>query len=118
MLIFLKKEVELYNKWLKNFNDVIDNKMGDFYRKFSKTDAGAKKAILKMVQERACDRAQLEIEKVYVDDMIPNIYENLQKQEQVNLAMKVKPYVKKLRCSFPGYHCPSTCGHPRIDRKL
>ena len=50
--------------------------------------------------------------------MIPNIYENLQKQEQVNLAMKVKPYVKKLRCSFPGYHCPSTCGHPRIDRKL
>lgn len=75
------------------------------------------KNILKYVaQERACERAQLEIERLYVNNMIPDIYENLQNNE--TLANNVKPYVKKLRCSFPGYHCPSGCGHPRIDRDL
>lgn len=79
----------------------------------------ALKDILKFIaQERACDRAQLEIEKVYVDDMIPDIYENLKKQGNDALADNVYPYVKKLRCSFPGYHCPGTCGHPRINRDL
>lgn len=77
------------------------------------------KNILKYVaQERACERAQLEIEKVYVNDIIPDVYENLQKQNNETLANNVKPYVKKLRCSFPNYHCPSGCGHPRIDREL
>lgn len=71
-----------------------------------------------LAQERACDRAQLEIEKVYVDDMIPDIYNNLINEGKNDIAEKVKPYVKKLRCGFPGYHCPGTCGHPRINREL
>ena len=80
---------------------------------------GTLKNILKYVaQERACDRAQLEIEKVYVDDMIPDIYNNLINEGKNDIAEKVKPYVKKLRCGFPGYHCPGTCGHPRINRDL
>ena len=77
------------------------------------------KIILKFVaQERACDRAQLEIERVYVDDMIPDLYNNLKSKGNDDLARNVEPYVKKLRCAFPGYHCPGTCGHPRIDRNL
>lgn len=77
------------------------------------------KNILKYVgQERACDRAQLEIQRVYVDDMIPDLYNNLKNNGQEKLAEKVKPYVKKLRCGFPGYHCPGCCGHPRLNRDL
>lgn len=107
----------LVKEWLKDINSLKEVYPQGQLIKVNR--CGSIKDILKFVaQERACDRAQLEIEKVYVDDMIPNIYENLQKQEQVNLAMKVKPYVKKLRCAFPGYHCPGVCGHPRIDRKL
>lgn len=71
-----------------------------------------------VAQERCCDRAQLEIERVYLDDIIPKTYEGLKNNGYDALADKVKPYVKKLRCSFPGYHCPGVCGHPRVDRKL
>ena len=107
----------LVKEWLKDINNLKEVYPQGQLIKVNR--CGTLKDVLKYVaQERACDRAQLEIERVYVDDMIPNIYENLQKQEQVNLAMKVKPYVKKLRCAFPGYHCPGVCGHPRIDRKL
>ena len=50
--------------------------------------------------------------------MIPDIYNNLINEGKNDIAEKVKPYVKKLRCGFPGYHCPGTCGHPRINREL
>lgn len=75
------------------------------------------KNMLKFVsQERACDMAQLEIEKVYTNDIIPTVYHELLKQNKNDLAETVKPYVKKLRCQYPGYHCPNPCRHPRIDR--
>lgn len=76
------------------------------------------RAILKFVaQERACERAQLEIQKVYTDDIIPTVYKEL-KNTNEKLAEEVKPYVKKLRCGFPGYKCPGTCGRPRIKRDI
>ena len=34
------------------------------------------------------------------------------------LAEEVKPYVKKLRCGFPGYKCPGKWGRPRINRDI
>lgn len=76
------------------------------------------RAMLKFVaQERACERAQLEIQSVYTDDIIPNVYKEL---EQINeeLAKEVEPYVKRLRCGFPGYKCPGKCGRPRINRDI
>ena len=113
----IEGDEKLVKEWLKDINSVKEVYPQGQLIKVNR--CGTLKDILKFVaQERACDRAQLEIERVYVDDMIPKIYENLQTQDQVNLAMKVKPYVKKLRCAFPGYHCPGTCGHPRLDRKL
>ena len=94
------------------FLEILKRVLSDLHQKKYKN-------ILKYVaQERACDRAQLEIEKVYVDDMIPDIYNNLINEGKNDIAEKVKPYVKKLRCGFPGYHCPGTCGHPRINREL
>ena len=75
--------------------------------------------MLKFVaQERACDMAQLEIERVYTHDIIPDVYQGLIDNNQEELAQIIKPYVKKLRCGFPGYTCPAPCRHPRIDRKL
>ena len=68
--------------------------------------------------ERCCDRAQLEIEKLHTHQMIPDIYAGLLEQGDTQLAEQLKPYVKKLRCQFPNYHCPSPCGHPRINRQL
>ncbi len=77
------------------------------------------KNMLKFVaQERACDMAQLEIERVYTHDIIPDVYEGLLNNGHEELAQTIKPYVKKLRCGFPGYHCPTPCHHPRIDRKI
>ena len=77
------------------------------------------KNMLKFVaQERACDMAQLEIERVYTHDIIPNVYNGLIQNNHENLAETIKPYVKRLRCAFPGYNCPTPCHHPRIDRKI
>ena len=77
------------------------------------------KNMLKFVaQERACDMAQLEIERVYTHDIIPDTYQGLLQNNYENLAEIVNPYVKRLRCGYPGYTCPTPCHHPRIDRKI
>lgn len=77
------------------------------------------KNMLKFVaQERACDMAQLEIERVYTHDIIPAVYDGLLDNNHESLAETIKPYVKKLRCAYPGYNCPNPCKHPRIDRKI
>ena len=77
------------------------------------------RSMLKFVsQERACDRAQLEIQRVYTDDIIPDVYEGLKENNKEELAEAVKPYVKRLRCAYPGYRCPGPCGHPRIKRDI
>ena len=76
------------------------------------------RAMLKFVaQERACERAQLEIQDIYTNDIIPTVYKELENTNE-KLAEEVKPYVKKLRCGFPGYKCPGTCGRPRIKRDI
>ena len=113
----IKDNKELVSMWLKDMESVKEIYPQGELIKVNR--CGTLKNILKYVaQERACDRAQLEIEKVYVDDMIPDIYNNLINEGKNDIAEKVKPYVRKLRCGFPRYHCPGTCGHPRINREL
>jgi hypothetical protein len=68
-------------------------------------------------KERCCERAQLEIEQVYYNQIIPDTYENLLNKDP-NLAETIKPYVKKLRCQYKDYTCPSFCGHPRQNRDI
>ncbi|MEG1900395.1 MAG: FAD-dependent thymidylate synthase [Bacilli bacterium] len=71
-----------------------------------------------VAKERACEHAQLEIEYLYTHKVIPDIYEGLDDSRQYELADKLSPYVKKLRCQYPTYNCPNPCGHPRFDRDL
>lgn len=113
----LNDNEELKEEWIKDINKVKDLFPQGQLLKVNRT--GTVKNILKYVsQERACDRAQLEIQRVYTDDIIPNVYKGLQENNKEALANEVKPYVKKLRCAYPGYKCPSPCGHPRLNRDL
>ena len=81
--------------------------------------SGSLKNIINFVsKERCCDRAQCEIENLYANEIIPDIYENLELTGQTQLQEELKPYVKKLRCAYPTYNCPKKCGHPRLKRDL
>lgn len=67
-------------------------------------------------KERACDRAFLETEDMFTNQMIPDIYDGLVSEGKTALAEELKPYVRKLRCMYPDYNCPGKCGHPRVTR--
>jgi hypothetical protein len=67
-------------------------------------------------KERACVNAQNETQDIFTNALIPKYYEELIKQGKDNLAQELKPYVKRLRCSYPTYKCPRPCGHPRVER--
>jgi len=69
-------------------------------------------------KERACDRAFLETEDMFTNQMLPDIYAGLLKEGKIELAEALAPYVGKLRCMYPDYNCPAKCGHPRIRRKF
>lgn len=73
-----------------------------------------------MGKERACDKAQQEIENWYVNQFVPDIVNGLEKMneyEKEYLILK-KEYLNKCRCAYPTYHCPNPCGHPRTKRKF
>lgn len=69
-------------------------------------------------QERACEKAQQEIENWYVTKFLPDIIDGLstmpEYQEEYQL-LKEK-YLNKCRCAYPNYNCPNPCGHPRVRR--
>lgn len=71
-----------------------------------------------MGKERACDRAQQEIENWYVNQLIPAIVEGLSKRPEYEEEYKLlrTRYLKRCRCAYPNYHCPNPCGHPRPKR--
>ena len=50
--------------------------------------------------------------------MIPAIYEGLEEKGEKELVKVLAPYVHKLRCQYPGYHCPTPCGNAKINRKI
>lgn len=77
------------------------------------------KNIIKFVsQERSCTRAQLEIERVYTNHIIPTIYQTFEEEQNKELIKVLDPYVYKLRCQYPDYHCPTPCGNPNLHRKI
>ena len=113
--LILEGNNDLKNEWIKDMYKV--SKLYPQGQLIKVNRLMSVKNMLKFVsQERACDMAQLEIERVYTHDIIPDVYKGLLDNNYENLANIVKPYVKKLRCAYPGYTCPSPCHHPRIDR--
>lgn len=113
----IKNNENLVNAWVRDMTSIKDIYPQGQLIKVNRT--ASVRNILKFVaQERCCNRAQVEIERVYFDDIIPGLYNGLLENGQDELASKVKPYVKKLRCGFPGYHCPGTCGKANPKRDI
>jgi len=80
---------------------------------------GSLKNIIQFIgQERACEKAQQEIENWYVNILLPDIVKGLEgKPEYEKLYQEVKQkYLNKCRCAYPNYTCPSPCGHARTKR--
>ncbi len=70
-------------------------------------------------KERACERAFLETEDMFVNKMLPDIYHNLFKENKDELALVLAPYINRQRCMYPDYNCPTPCGHARVrERKF
>lgn len=115
--LILECNTNLKNEWIQDMNKV--SRLYPQGQLIKVNRSMSIKNMLKYVsQERACDMAQLEIERIYTHDIIPDVYNGLINNNYNNLVEIVKPYVKKLRCGFPGYTCPNPCHHPRIDRKI
>lgn len=71
-----------------------------------------------MGKERACDRAQQEIESWYTAKFLPDIIEGLSQRPEYQKEYQLlkSKYLDKCRCAYPTYHCPNPCGHPRVRR--
>ena len=76
------------------------------------------KIIQFMGKERACDRAQQEIENWYVNVFLPEVIAGLKKREEYQEEAKYleENYINRCRCAYPDYTCPNPCGHPRVRR--
>ena len=108
---------ELVNEWINDINSVKNVYPQGQMIKVNRI--GSLKNIIKFVsQERACTRAHLEIERVYTNHIIPTIYNELKENGEKELVKILKPYVHKLRCQYPNYHCPTPCGNPNVNRKI
>lgn len=113
----LEDNQKLKEEWINDMNSIKDVFPQGQLVKVNR--CSSIRNILKFVsQERSCERAQLEIQRVYTNDIIPDIYNGLNINNKDNLKEEISPYVKKLRCRYPNYRCPSPCGHPRINRDI
>lgn len=115
--LLLEGKEELTKEWLADILTV-----NEYYPqgKLVKVNAsGSLKYLVNYVgKERACDRAFLETQNMFTNQMLPDIYEGLVASGKTELAEILKPYVGKLRCMYPDYNCPGKCGHPRIRRNF
>jgi len=113
--LLIKGNSELEKEWLQDFT-----KVNKYYPQGRLVRVNAKGSLEYLVnyvgKERACDRAFLETEDVFTNQMLPEIYEGLLKEGKIELANELKPYIGKLRCMYPDYTCPGPCGHPRVKR--
>jgi len=108
---------DLVSEWITDINSVKNVFPQGQMIKVNRI--GSLKNIIKFVgQERACSRAQLEIERSYASHIIPTIYDELEKRGDKELVKTLKPYVNRLRCQYPDYHCPSPCGNAKLNRKI
>lgn len=71
-----------------------------------------------MGKERACSRAQWEIENFYTMELLPAICEGLKAQpEYAEMGERLeKLYLNRCRCQFPDYNCPTPCSRPYVKR--
>lgn len=77
-----------------------------------------KKLISYVGNERACNAAQYEIAKFYMQ-LLRDYAQSLHKSGNLRLYEQTKPYIGKYRCLTKNYKCPSPCkGGPRMDRKF
>lgn len=115
--LLLEGKPELTREWL---TDILS--VNKYYPqgKIVKVNAnGPLKHLVNYVgKERACDRAFLETEDMFTNQMLPDIYNGLINEGKTELAEILKPYVGKLRCMYPDYTCPGVCGHPRVRRNF
>lgn len=81
-------------------------------------NASLKNIIEFMGKERACERAQQEIENWYVNQLVPNIVNGLENRPEYEKEYTLlrSRYLNRCRCAYPDYHCPNPCGHPRTKR--
>lgn len=111
--LIIRDDEKLVQEWINDISMV--NKVYPQGQLVNVNRSGSIKNLIKYVaQERACTRAQLEIERLYIHHLIPTIYDNVNDE----IKEKLRPYVKRPRCMYPNYHCPSPCGNPNIDRKI
>lgn len=115
--ILIRENKKLSEEW---FKDVMSLKQ--FYPQAQLLDvnicAPLKNIINFIGKERACDRALLEVQDTFTNQLIPQIYEELVRNQKLELAKNLEPYTNRLRCAYPDYNCPTPCGHPRVKRKF
>ena len=113
----ISNDANMVNEWIRDMNRVKSKYPQGQLVKVNRI-MSVKNMLKYVSQERACDMAQLEIQRVYTRNIIPDTYNALVTSNNLDLAEKVEPYVKKLRCQFPGYKCPNPCHHPRLNRDI
>lgn len=68
-------------------------------------------------KERACNRAQQQIEDWFVNVFLNDIAAGLEKRPEYTEELKyLKNYLKRCRCAYPDYNCPNPCGQARVRR--
>lgn len=115
---FIKPYDFLVKDWLKDANKInaITYPQGQIID--VSMDTTLKKLISYVGSERACNAAQYEIAKFYME-LLRDYALSLLQEEKTHLYEEVKPYVGKYRCLTKNYKCPSPCaGGPRMDRKF
>lgn len=113
----ISNDANMVNEWIRDMNRVKSKYPQGQLVKVNRI-MSVKNMLKYVSQERACDMAQLEIQRVYTRNIIPDTYNALVTSNNLDLAETVEPYVKKLRCQFPGYKCPNPCHHPRLKRDI
>ena len=115
---FIKPYDFLVEEWIKDSNQINEIT----YPQGQMIDVGMETTLKKLItyvgSERACNAAQYEISKFYMD-LLNDYALTLFHDGKLHLYEMAKPYVGKYRCLTKEYKCPSPCnGGPRMNRKF
>jgi len=115
---FIKPYNNLVEEWVRdgNYIHTITYPQGQIIDVAMETTL--KKLIKYVGSERACNAAQYEIAKFYME-LLRDYSLTLLHDGKVHLYEQTKPYIGKYRCLTKNYKCPTPCpGGPRMDRKF